>query len=260
MKKCLVFFVILGITITTASFIYADVYIKQKSHTDGYYYGGVNRPAVDFTNELWLGNGKIAFVTENSITIIDKEKNLASIIDKTTKTYVETPLPIDLSKLGPEQVAAVIKEIRFKGTVKKTANFKGTVKKTAKTRTIGKRICKEYAMNTYRVYQGNRSNELDTTVWASKDLPFDMNKYRVLVFNIYRLRNYSDELLEEMNKIDGFRIAAESLFYPKGFSVKSTTEVLEISQKEPPPGIYSVPEGFTKKERFTVPELRRLLG
>lgn len=250
MKKCLVFFVILGITITTASFIHADVYIKQKSHTDGYYYGGVNRPAVDFTNELWLGKGKIAFVTENSITIIDKEKNLASIIDKTTKTYVETPLPIDLSKLGPEPVAAVIKEIRFKGTVKETA----------KTRTIGKRICKEYAMNTYRVYQGNRSNELDTTVWASKDLPFDMNKYRDLVFNIYRLRNYSDELLEEMKKIDGFRIAAESLFYPKGFSVKSTTEVLEISKKEPPPGIYSVPEGFTKKERFTVPELRRLLG
>jgi hypothetical protein len=250
MKKCLVFFVILGITITAASFIHADVYIKQKSHTDGYYYGGINRPAVDFTNELWLGNGKIAFVTENSITIIDKEKNLASIIDKTTKTYVETPLPIDLSKLGPERVAAVIKEIRFKGTVKETA----------KTRTIGKRMCKEYAMNTYRVYQGNRSNELDTTLWASNDLPFDMNKYRDLVFNIYRWRNYSDELIEEMKKIDGFRITAESLFYPKGFSVKTTTEVTEISQKEPPPGIYSVPQGFTKKERFTLPELRRLLG
>lgn len=250
MKKCLVFFMILGITITAASFIHADVYIKQKSHTDGYYYGGVNRPAVDSTNELWLGDGKIAHITENSITIIEKEKNRALIINKSDKTYVETTLPIDLSKLGPEQVAPIIQGIRYKGTVKKTA----------KTKTIGKRKCKGYAMNTYMVYQGNRDNEMDTTLWASKDLPFDMNKYRDLVFNIYRLRNYSDELLEEMKKIDGFRIAAESLFYPKGFSVKRTTEVLEISAKEPPPGVYSVPESFTKKERFTIPELRRLLG
>ncbi|NIM14370.1 MAG: DUF4412 domain-containing protein [Candidatus Aminicenantes bacterium] len=250
MKKCLVFFMILGITITAASFIHADVYIKQKSHTDGYYYGGINRPAVDSTNELWLGDGKIVLITETSITIIDKEKNHALIINKSAKTYVETTLPIDLSKLGPERVAPVIKAIRYRGRVKETG----------KTKTIGKQKCKEYAINTYGVYQGNRDNELDTTLWASSDLPFDMNKYRDLLFNIYRLRNYSDELLEEMKKIDGFRIAAESLYYPKGFSVKTTTEVTEISQKEPPPGIYSVPQGFTKKEKFTIPELRRLLG
>jgi hypothetical protein len=250
MKKCLVLFMILGITITAASFVHADVYIKQKSHTDGYYYGGVNRPAVDSTNELWLGNGEIALITGNSITIIEKEKNRALIINKSDKTYVETTLPIDLSKLGPEQVAPIIQGIRYKGTVKETAE----------TKTVGKRKCKCYEMNTYSMYRGERNNELDTTLWASKDLPFDMDKYRDLVFNIYRLRNYSDELLDEMKKIDGYRIAAESLFYPKGFSVKTTTEVTEISQKEPPPGIYSVPQGFTKKERFTIPELRRLLG
>ena len=101
---------------------------------------------------------------------------------------------------------------------------------------------------------------MDSTLWASKDLLFNLDKYRDLLFNVFRLRNYSDELLEEMKKIDGFRIAAESLFYPKGFGVKTTTEVVEMSQKEPPPGIYSVPQGFTKKERFTIPELRRLLG
>jgi hypothetical protein len=250
MKKWLAFFLILGITFTAALFIHADVYIKEKSHTDGYYYGGVNRPAEDSTNELWLGDGKIAHITENSITIIEKEKNRALIINKTDKTYVETTLPIDLSKLGPEQVAPIIQGIRYQGTVKEIAE----------TKTIGERKCKGYTLNTYSMYQGERNNELDTTLWASEDLPFDMNKYRDLVFNIYRLRNYSNELLEEIKKVDGFRIAAESLFYPKGFSVKRTTEVLEISAKEPPPGVYSVPEGFTKNERFTIPELRRLLG
>jgi hypothetical protein len=247
MKKFPVFILMVSVTMA-AAFVYGDVYIKQKLHTDAYYYSGVNHPAEDSIEESWLGGLKIVFISGSSMTIIDKEKSRALIIDKKGKTYVETTLPIDLSKLAPEPVAPIIREIRFKGTVKETG----------KTRTIGNWRCKEYAINTYGESRGERNNELDTTLWAAANLPFDMDKYRDLFFDLYRLKNYSDELIEEMKKIDGFRIAAQSFFYPKGFSVKITTEVVEISEKEPPAGIYTLPEGCVKKEKFSIEELRRL--
>jgi hypothetical protein len=74
--------------------------------------------------------------------------------------------------------------------------------------------------------------------------------------NLHRLRNFSDGFITELNKMQGFAIASETLFYPKGFSVKSTAEVIEMSVKPPPAGIYSVPDGYTIKEKLTVRDLR----
>jgi hypothetical protein len=74
--------------------------------------------------------------------------------------------------------------------------------------------------------------------------------------NLHELRNFSDSFIAELKKIQGFSIASETLFYPKGFSVKSTAEVIEMSIKDPPEGIYSLPDGYTIKEKMTIQDLR----
>jgi len=243
MKKIFVLIIVIGISTV---FINADVYVKQKLYTDGYYYGGVNRPAEDTENEIWIGKKKMASFTKNRMTILDMEKNRAFIINRNAKTYSETPLPLDLSTLVESNLVP-----RLQAT-----QYTGTIKETGKTKKIGKYECRGYEINTYIIYEGDRVNETDTTLWTTSDVPFDVETYRRLSITQQKLRNYNDAFIDELKKIEGFVIAREALFYPKGFSVKSTAAVVEISQKDPPAGIYSVPAGYTKKEKLSIQDLR----
>ena len=243
MKKFLVLIMIIGISALSLT---ADVYIKQALHTDGYYYGGVNSPEENGVNEVWIGKKKLASLTENRLVIVDAEKKMAFVVNRGAKTYVESPLPLDLSKIVEDNLVPMIQPYRYKGTVKETG----------KTKKIGSRECREYEINTYVIYQGDRVNETDTTVWASTDVPFDLDIYESLTATQHMLRNFGDSLIEELKKIKGITIAANGLFYPKGFGVKSTVKVLEMAEKEAPAGIYSVPEGYTKKEKLSLQDLR----
>ena len=243
MRKRIVFILIAGVFVL---FINADVYIKQKLHTDPYYYGGVTRPANDSVTEIWIGEKKMVSITRNRITIIDTENNQAFIINKNNKTYAKTDLPISISKLVPENLAAYLKSFQYIGTVKETGE----------TKKIGKFKCNRYKVNSYLLYEGSKANETDSLIWVASEAPFDLKKYAYMRTNLQKLRNFSDNFITELKKIQGFSIASETLFYPKGFSVKSTAEVIEMSVKDPPEGIYSVPDGYTIKEKLTIQDLR----
>lgn len=42
----------------------------------------------------------------------------------------------------------------------------------------------------------------------------------------------------------------------KGFTVSSTDEIIEMAEKDPPAGVYSIPQGFTKKDQLTREDLQ----
>jgi len=222
------------------------VYIKQKLHTDSYYYGGVTRPADDSVTEAWISDQKMVSITRNRITIVDTENNQAFVINKNDNTYAKTGLPIKMSKLVPENIAAYLKSFQYTGTVTETGE----------TKKIGKFKCKGYEVNSYLLYEGSKVNETDSLIWVTSEVPFDLKKHANMRTNLHRLRNFSDGFITELNKMQGFSIASETLFYPKGFSVKSTAEVVEMSVKDPPAGIYSVPDGYTIKGKLTIQDLR----
>lgn len=244
MRKIILF--ILIVLMIASILVRGDVYVKRKIHTDGYYYGGINRPAVDAEDETWITKNKMAIISENRITIIDLEKKKAYIINKNVKTYTETGLPLEMANIVPENIATYLKSVQYVGAVKE----KGESKK------IGKFACRGFEINSYLMYEGSKANETDSTLWVSTDVPFDWQQYNEMYMNLRRLNNFSEGLLAEMGKIKGFPIASELYFYPKGFSVKTTTEVIEMSEEGAPAGTYSVPEGYTKKEKMSIRDLR----
>jgi hypothetical protein len=247
MKKFLIFILI---PLITAAWVSADVYIKQKVHTDAYYYGGITNPAVDSVNEIWIGKKKMALLTRDLVTIIDMENNRAFILHKIDKTYIETALPPDLPQLVPENLVGTAQALQYQGTVTGTG----------KTRTIEKWKCKEYQINAYLSYSNSRRNETDSTAWVSSKIPFDLDTYQAMNVMLQRSKNYSKAFIQELKKIKGFVIASESYFYPKGFGVKTTETVVEMSRKDAPEGIYSVPAGYTKNEKIPRRLLFKLLG
>ncbi|MGD2093130.1 MAG: hypothetical protein PVH61_43615 [Candidatus Aminicenantes bacterium] len=238
------------ITLFTAALINADVYIKQKAHTDSYYYGGVTRPGEDFHLEIWIGKKKMAYLEQDLAIKIDMEKNRLLVLDKKEKTYVETTLPPELSQLVEQRLLPRIQQLQYQGTV--TA--------TGKTKTIGKWKCKEYKMNSYFLSQDTRINETDSVILVCSDVPFDLETYQQMNTILLQSRNYSQTFIQELKKLKGFMIESESYFYPKGFSVKSTKTLIEMSQKTPGEFTYSVPTGYTKKENLSIPALRNLFS
>ena len=245
-KKRLLLCTVLIILFAPAILLRADTYIKVKRHTDSYYYGGVVNPEQNTEREFWLDEDHLSTITRNRITIIDLGKNRAFVVNRNDKTYVESPLPVELSKLVPEEIAPLLES-----TV-----YRGSVEKTGKKRKIGTWKCDEYDLSTYLIYQGQQANIAETRLWAVNKVPFSLEAYQKMADTMQRLDNFSAPLIAELKKIKGYPVAFEMLFYPKGFSVKTTEEVVEMTEKEPPAGVYSVPEGFTKKDKLTIQDLR----
>lgn len=243
MKKYL-FLILLVYLFTMWGF--ADVLIRQKSHTEGYYYGGSNNPPVDAEITVWIGKQKSAVFTENRIIIIDKQSNKGYFVNKRDKSYAMSPLPMELSHLVPAELA------KYLGTIQ----YNGSVKATGEVKTIGKYKCTSYKVNSFVMYQGGKVNETDAVIWVTAGTPVDAGVYTGLNQSLLKLRNYSPQLLEETEKIKGVPILIENLVYPKGFSVKTTVKAVDISEKQPPAGIYKVPEGFKQKEKLTIQDLR----
>ncbi len=104
MKKL---FVVIFILLAMASWASADIYVKSKAHTDAISMMGQNRPAQDTFSEQWIGDDQFANITENLTTIIDLKKNIFDMINHKDKTYVETTLPLDMSKLLPPEMSAM---------------------------------------------------------------------------------------------------------------------------------------------------------
>jgi len=223
----------------------ADTYVKTASHTDGYYRGGSTTPAVDETREMWIGEKRLAYITEGQKMLLDAEKKTLILINSRDNSYAETALPLDMSKLFAEQDFAQLQMFQRTGEVKAL----GTKKK------IGEWECSGYELSDWITFQGGKVNEREVKMWVATDVPFDLAKFDVFVLNLLKLNNLADGYIEKMQGIEGFQIANEETTYAEGMAITTTNKVVEMTEKEPPPDVFAIPEGCTKKETLSLQDL-----
>ena len=241
MKKFLFLFILVALT---TGIITADVYIKQKMHTDAINMMGQSQPAVDDFSEIWFTENKMAMHSPGTSIIVDMAKKVVFMVNIEGKTYVEMEIPVDFSKYIPEEAAQMAQMM---------LNTSVTVQPTGETMTINNWKCEGYDVNIDMMMM-----QMKTKVWASKDVPFDwkelMDKYLEYSKVMMRL---NDQSIQEMAKIDGFQIKSETSMNMMGSDIKSYQEVVEISQKAAPAGAYAVPEGFTKQDKLSSADLMK---
>jgi hypothetical protein len=240
MKKALTVFSLLLLLAAAAS---ADVYVKSKMHSDAFAMMGQNRPAKDETTEQWFNDNQFAMITPETSVIVDLGKNVLYLINNTQKDYIESPLPFDFTKILDPQVAQMMS-----GMLKMTV----TVTPTGQTKTIGQWNCTGYdvALNMMMM-------PLKIAVWATTDVPFDMTKFSKLYGDIMKAQMHLDDAsVKEMQKVKGYWISSETTMEIMGTKMRTTNEVVEITKKNPPAGIYSVPAGYTKKDKLSMQDLQ----
>jgi hypothetical protein len=235
---------VLSLFLVLANFAAADVYVKSKQHTDALSVMGQNQPAKDEITEQWIGDDKFAFISQEMSSILDLKKNIGYFINPKEKTYVETPLPLDLAKVVPPEMSQMMSQM-MKMTVSVTPN--------GQTKTIGQWKCSGYDVTIQMMMM-----PMKMSVWASTDVPIDMEKYFKMQSNILKIQlRLDDAAVKEMMKVKGYWIATETTAEMMGAKIRTTTEVLEISKRSPDASVYSVPAGFTKKDTLTMQDFQR---
>lgn len=237
MKKLIAVFAVLFVASLSLS---ADVYIKTKTHQDAMSMMGQSTPARDSVSEQWIGDDLFAQVSPDQSMIINLKKSTAWIINHKAKTYIETPLPLDMSKLLPPEAAA------FAGMMKMTA----TVLATNDTKKVGQWNCQGYTMN-----MSIMGMNVSTKIWASTDVGFDATAFNAkFLGNIMKGQMMLDDAsLKELAKIKGYQIMTEADM----FGAKTTTEVVEITKKTAPASIYAVPAGYAKTTSLSMDALKK---
>lgn len=221
------------------SFAGADIRIKAKSHSDAVTIMGQTQPERNEVSEHWLSDDRYAVHGSNSSVIIDLKKNRLYFLDHQDKTYVETTLPLDLSKLMPPEMAQMMSMMKM--TV--------TVNPTGQTKTIGSWKCSGYEVNISMMMM-----PLKMMVWATTDVPFKVDEFLDKFYlPILKLQLRVDDLsLAEMRKIKGYWISSETTGEVMGAKIRSTMEVTEITSASPPPNVYSIPADYRQTDKLKI--------
>jgi hypothetical protein len=237
MKK---FFALTALVLMAALSLSADIYVKQKTHTDGI----MGQPATDVIQEQWISENAFASVSADQSIIMDMKKNLMYMINHKAKTYVESTLPMDLTKLLPPEFAAMA------GMMMMTA----TVSPTTQTKKVGQWNCTGYDV-TITVM----GMPMKMLLWATTDVPFDYDQFNAKIWGnmLKGQMMFDDASVKEMMKIKGFQIASETSGEMMGVKFNTTTEVLEISKKNPPANVYAPPAGYAKKDKLSMEDLQK---
>lgn len=247
MKK---FILILVLVVFSFAFLSADVYIKQKVHTDAFEMMGQKQPAKDEINEQWIGKNKFAQVMANQSIVIDLDKQVLVMVMHGSKSYIETPLPLDMSKLLPQQFAQMMSMMKIDAKV--TPN--------GQTKKIGDWNCSGFdvVMNI----TGMMPMTMNMKIWASTDVPFDWKSFSEKMYpNVVKATmstmNIGENVIAEFKKIKGFQVASEISMSIMGAQMSVTSTVVEISTKPAPAGVYAAPAGYTKKTQLNPMDMKR---
>jgi hypothetical protein len=241
------FFVVACVIVPLA--VQADVYIKQKNHTDGFSIMGQTQPASDEIFVSWMGKDKARLDHGEDISIIIRlDEKVMYTINHAEMKYAEMPYSetgdilsaaISGSDLSDEEQAAAQKMMKEFASMMQP---KVSVKETGETQKIKNWKCKKYIM-TMKMMGTTATSE----VWATEDIKVDYELYMTLSLSMMPKTPGLDKMLEEMKKIKGLIVLSTGITSMMGTDVKTTQELLEVSEKMAPAGTYNIPTGYKKQ-------------
>jgi hypothetical protein len=114
-----------------------------------------------------------------------------------------------------------------------------SVTATGETQKIKNWNCKKYNMTMSMM--GTKSTG---EIWATEDIKIDYDLYRNLTYSIMGQTPGVEDMMKEMSKVKGIVVQSTSTVSMMGTDVKSSQELMEVSDQSAPAGTYEVPNGY----------------
>ncbi len=213
----------------------ADVFMKQKEHTDAISMMGQTQPARDEISTTWLTTDKVRHDAGKTSVIMLLEQSMLYILQHDKKSYMAMPLKFDLK--ATEQP-------------KNDMGMTFAVTPSNENKKINTWNCKKYEM---KMTMGGMGMSVTTEIWATEDLKIDQVIYSKFASAAMganpMLASMMDKMVSEMKKIKGVQVLSTTTTQMMGQSMKSSSELLEFKEGTAPAGIFKLPDGY-KKESF----------
>jgi hypothetical protein len=236
--RWLLLFLLLGSLLPAAG--QADLCVKKATHSTSYADGEVVWRRQGDSTETWIGEGRVASHEGNKTILLDLDRKWFCIINHLDRTFVETSLPLDVDAVLGENLITAYMDVRTAVEVERRDG----------RREMASLECREYDVSYWDETGDGRFNERHLTVWATEDVQFDKKAYSKMLDCMRMLHNRDKKARVELEKIKGLQTGFEASSNGSGLESKLVNEIVEIAEKDPPSGIYSVPSGYRKKERL----------
>jgi hypothetical protein len=236
------------------SLLQADVYLKYRQHTDPVQVMGQTQPAKDSIRETWVGENRIRNDEGRQSVILRLDKKQVYFINNEQKMYAI--LPMDVEKMAQqaiendktmsleekEQARKFVQEM-----MKDISKFTIAIKETGEKKKIGKWNCSKYIQTT-KTAMGPSVTE----IWATKDITLDykmLNRmFAASMMMMPSLKGSMDDISREMAKIKGVTVYSASSSSVMDTEVRSTQELLDCADRNPPDSFYEPPKEYTMKK------------
>jgi hypothetical protein len=226
----------------------ADVFMKEKLHTDGMTVMGQAQPPDDKTATIWIAKDKMRRDQGDMSTIakLVNDKVVVFHLNHPKKTYME----LSMGSADLQEMASAI-----------GGDIKVKITPTNESKKIGNWNCKKYIQEMDMGMMPMRSE-----IWASEDIkiPYQDFYERLSVAMAAQQPGMTmpmEAMQEEMHKIKGVPVlTSSSMTVMKNTTVKSSRELLEIKEDTAPAGIFDIPEGYSKQEMPQAPGKRKMPG
>jgi hypothetical protein len=213
----------------------ADIFMKEKQHTDGMTIMGQAQPPQDKISNVWISKDKMRMDhgDVSSIAQVVGEKVTIYHLNHANKTYTELVLG---SNAPEDAISAMAGEMKVKVTP------------TSETKKIGNWNCKKYLQE-----MDMGMMPINSEVWASEEIKMPYADFYEKVSAAMSAGKpgmgvSSKAMLEEMKKIKGVPVlTVTNMTMMKNVNVKSSRELLEIKEDTAPAGTFDIPSGYKKQ-------------
>ena len=230
---------------------YADIYMKQKQHTDAVTMMGQTQPATDVINESWITTDKIVMMTEKQKVIMDMDKKIMTMVNHEQKAIID--MPMDFSKsmgnMDKKGDMSAEEKAQFQQMMSTMMQMDVKVKETNEKKKIGKWNCQKY-LQTINMAMGTTNSE----IWATEDIKVDGDlyaKYSVgILAQMPGMSQNMSAITQELKKIKGVQVYSEQTMTMMGQAMKSSIELIEFKEGKAPSNVFDLPTGYKKAAAF----------
>lgn len=222
---------------TLSTTLHADMFIKQKQHTDGYTIAGTTVEETNDVADVWIGEKGLRSDGSAQSFLVRSDTKAVYIIDHAQKQYSTVPF---------SQFEAISDAISTSGLpdfVTNMVKMTATVTKTTETKKIGKYNCTKFIQTIKNAVMSS-----ETELWITKDIKVNIELYKKYLTSMLAATPGMSQLLgdlsKELNKIDGVYVLSKTVTTSMGNEIKSNTEVLEVKEGTAPAGTYELPAKY----------------
>ena len=241
---------ILMVTILFTVPMFADIYMVNKTHTDGMAVMGQQQPAEDVVQKVWITKNKIKSESNDQTVFIFLDESKMIVLNHEDKTYMEMPMGAgNMMDKAMEDKSAEEKE-EMQGLMqmaKGMMKFEITVTPTSESKKINKWNCKKY---NQEVKMG--MGPINSEVWATEELEMDYDVYAKFSTAMMAMQpgfsDSFDKAMIELKKIKGVPVFTKTTMNMMGMQMNSTQELLEFKTVTAPKGTFDIPKGYKKSE------------